>query len=152
MNNHGKVAIITGGSSGIGAATARQFSQKGYRVIVAGRNEDRLQDVAKDLDNVKFWAGNLSSVKSCNDLIAFTMSQYGRLDVLINCAGVIFRKDAENTLDHEWEETMAINLNAPFYLSRAAIVPLKKLGGTIINIASVSKPLLIVPAKGALFC
>lgn len=136
MSSLSKVAVITGGSSGIGAATARQFSQKGYNIIVAGRNEGRLQDVVKGLDNAKLWAGDLSSAKSCNDLIAFTMSQYGRLDVLINCAGVIFRKDAENTSDHEWEETMAINLNAPFYLSRAAIAPLKKLGGAIINIAS----------------
>lgn len=136
MRNPRKVAVITGGSSGIGAAAAKLFSQKGYSIIVAGRNEDRLQDTVKDLDNAKPWAGNLSSVKACKDLIEFTISQYGRLDVLINCAGVIYRKDAENTLDQEWEETMAINLSAPFYLSRAAIVPLKKLGGVIINIAS----------------
>ena len=94
MSSLSKVAVITGGSSGIGAATAKQFSQSGYRVIVARRNEGRLQDIVKGLDNAKLWAGNLTSVESCKDLIAFTISQYGRLDVLINCAGVIYRKDA----------------------------------------------------------
>ncbi|MEQ9395578.1 SDR family NAD(P)-dependent oxidoreductase [Haliea sp.] len=131
-----KVAIITGASSGIGAATAAVFSQQGYQVVLAGRNEERLKSAADNLDGAITWAGDLTNSQACNNLVEFTMSQFSRLDVLINCAGVIHRHTAEDTSDEQWANTMAVNLDAPFFLSRAAIRHMKKAGGTILNIAS----------------
>ncbi|MEH6649848.1 MAG: SDR family oxidoreductase [Motiliproteus sp.] len=131
-----KVVIITGASSGIGAATAVKFSQQGYRVVVAGRDQPRLQQVADTLTDSITWTGDLCLSSACNELIEFTIAHYGRLDTLINCAGVIHRATAEETTDHQWQETMAVNLNAPFFTSRAAIPHMKQRGGTILNIAS----------------
>ncbi|GAB3103334.1 SDR family oxidoreductase [Aestuariicella hydrocarbonica] len=131
-----KVAIITGASSGIGAATAELFHAEGYKVVLAGRNKDRLTAAASNLHDAITWAGDLTSSKACNELIEFTLSHYGRVDVLINCAGVIHRYTAEETTDEHWENTMAVNLNAPFFLSRSAIPHMKTSGGVILNIAS----------------
>lgn len=131
-----KVAIITGASSGIGRATADAFSREGYRVVLAGRNEARLESSADNLNGAITWAGDLANSQACSELIDFTLSQFSRLDVLINCAGVIHRSTAEDTSDEQWENTLAVNLSAPFFLSRAAIPHMRTAGGVILNIAS----------------
>jgi len=131
-----KVVVITGASSGIGAAAALKFHQQGYHVVLAGRNEARLNALASTLANTIIWAGDLTQSTACETLISFTIANFGRLDVLINCAGIIHRATALDTTDSQWIETMAVNLNAPFYLSRAAIPHMTEAGGTILNIAS----------------
>lgn len=134
--NMSKVVVITGASSGIGSATALKFHQQGFNVVLAGRNEVRLNAVANTLTNAIIWAGDLTKSTACEELINFTIASFGRLDILINCAGIIHRSTAIDTTDTQWLETMAVNLNAPFYLSRAAIPHMTKNGGTILNIAS----------------
>ena len=134
--NREKVALVTGASSGIGAATAAAFGKDGYRVVLAGRDRDRLDSVADQIRDSVSWSGDLDNSRACTELIQFTISHYGRLDTLINCAGIIFRSDALATTDSEWEKTLAVNLGAPFYLSRAAIPHLLENGGSILNIAS----------------
>lgn len=131
-----KVVVITGASSGIGSATVLKFHQQGFNVVLAGRNEDRLNAVANTLTNAIIWAGDLTKSTACEELINFTIASFGRLDILINCAGIIHRSTAIDTTDTQWLETIAVNLNAPFYLSRAAISHMTKNGGTILNIAS----------------
>ncbi len=131
-----KVAIITGASSGIGAATAVAFHNQGYNLVLAGRDESRLKQTAKNLDHAVTWAGDLTQSAPCNALIDFTLAEFGRIDTLINCAGVIHRYTAENTSDELWDNTIGVNLSAPFYLSRAAIPHMKQAGGSIVNIAS----------------
>lgn len=131
-----KVVVITGASSGIGAATAIKFHQQGFYVVLAGRNEARLNAVASTLTNAIIWTGDLTQSTACEDLVNFTIANFSRLDILINCAGIIYRSTAIDTTDSEWIETMAVNLNAPFYLSRASIPHMTKSGGTILNIAS----------------
>lgn len=131
-----KVVVITGASSGIGSATVLKFHQQGFNVVLAGRNEDRLNAVANTLTNAIIWAGDLTKSTACEELINFTIASFGRLDILINCAGIIHRSTAIDTTDTQWLETIAVNLNAPFYLSRAAIPHMTKNGGTILNIAS----------------
>lgn len=131
-----KVAIITGASSGIGAATAIAFHNQGYQVVLAGRDESRLNAIAESLERSAVWAGDLINSDACDELVRFTLQTFARLDVLVNCAGVIHRFTAEHTTNAQWENTMAVNLNAPFYLSRAALPHMKPAGGSIINIAS----------------
>ncbi len=132
-----KVAIITGASSGIGAAAAAAFNRQGYKVVLAGRDEARLASAATNLnDDAVIWAGDLTSSEACNALVRSAITRFGRVDVLLNCAGVIYRYAAEDTTDSQWDNTMAVNLTAPFFLSRAVIPHMKTSGGVILNISS----------------
>lgn len=131
-----KCVIVTGASSGIGEALVTIYAEGGYNVIAVGRNPERTQSVIADLPNATAWVGDITSSEACNDIIRTALSTYGRLDTLVNNAGIIYRRDAANTSDQEWDDTIATNLSAPFYLSRAAIPELIKTKGSIINIAS----------------
>jgi meso-butanediol dehydrogenase / (S,S)-butanediol dehydrogenase / diacetyl reductase len=131
-----KTVIVTGASSGIGLAIARHFAAAGYAVLAAGRNAERLAHLARELPGLATWAGDLVTASACNSLVAHCMELYGTIDVLVNNAGVYFRRATESTLDEEWRQTLAVNLDAPFYLSRAAMPQLRASRGVIINIAS----------------
>lgn len=131
------VALVTGASSGIGAAVAIAFADAGWSVMAAGRNESRLEEVADVSENISTWAGELEESEDCDELVADTVDEFGGLDCLINAAGVLIRGDAEETSDDDWRDTLAINLDVPYFLSRAGIPHLKKAAGSIINIASV---------------
>ena len=131
-----KVALITGASSGIGAATAIEFADAGWSVMAAGRDAARLEEVADASDNIATWEGDLDSSDACDELIADTIDEFGRLDCLVNCAGILFRGNAADTSDDEWRDTMHVNLDVPFYLSRAALPFLLETAGSIVNIAS----------------
>lgn len=131
------VALITGASSGIGAATAIEFADAGWEVMAAGRNEGRLEEVADVSDSISTWAGELLESEDCDELVADTVDEFGRLDCLVNAAGVLIRNNAEDTSDDDWRDTLAVNLDVPFYLSRAALPHLLQAGGSIVNIASV---------------
>ena len=131
-----KVAIVTGASSGIGAAIASTFAAAGFKVIAAGRDEDRTKKVSDSHLNISAWIGDITTSASCNALVANTLNHYDRLDVLVNCAGVWFSASAEETTDEQWRTTIATNLDAVFYLSRAALPHLRKTRGAILNISS----------------
>ena len=130
------VALVTGASSGIGAATAIAFAEVGWEVMAAGRDEGRLEEVADVSDNIAMWSGELTESEDCDELVADTIDEFGSLDCLVNCAGVIVRANVADTSDEDWRYTMGINLDAPFYLSRAALPHLLQSTGSIINIAS----------------
>lgn len=132
-----KVALVTGASSGIGAAVAIAFADAGWSVMAAGRNESRLEEVADVSENISTWAGELEESDECDELVADTVDEFGGLDCLINAAGVLIRGDAQETSDDDWRDTLAINLDVPFFLSRSAIPHLKKAAGSIINVSSV---------------
>lgn len=131
-----KVALITGASSGIGLAIALQFAGSGYAVLAAGRDKKRIQAILAQNANIRFWTGDLTTSKACSALIETCVQDFGRLDVLVNNAGIYLPADALDTSEEMWLQTMAINLNAPFYLSRAAIPHLRRTKGVIVNIAS----------------
>ncbi|WP_193162502.1 SDR family NAD(P)-dependent oxidoreductase [Microbulbifer hainanensis] len=131
-----KVLLVTGANSGIGQAIANKFTRQGWKVMLAGRNRDRLQDTATPLAESAIFSGDLRDNQYCCALVAETVAHFGRLDALVNCAGIIFRKTAPDTTDNEWRESMATNLDAPFFLSRAAIPHLVESRGSIVNIAS----------------
>ena len=130
------VALVTGASSGIGTAIARVFADAGWRVMAAGRDEKRLQDALPATDHVSTWAGSLASAADCTRLIDATIDRFGRIDCLVNNAGIIVRADVSGTTDEDWRRTMTINLDVPFFLSRAALTHLLSARGSIINIAS----------------
>ena len=131
-----KAVIVTGASSGIGAAIAELFAENGFRVLAAGRNMQALADIAEGTDAIVSWAGDLAGEGACERLVGDCVERFGRLDVLVNNAGIYIRGDAGETRAEDWRRTLAVNLDAPFYLSKAALPHLRESRGVIINIAS----------------
>jgi meso-butanediol dehydrogenase / (S,S)-butanediol dehydrogenase / diacetyl reductase len=130
------VALVTGASSGIGAATAIAFAEAGWEVMAAGRDEGRLEEVADVSDNIAIWSGELTESDECEELIADTVDEFGNLDCLVNAAGTLLCGNTTATSDDDWRDTLTINLDVPFYLSRAAIPHLQRSCGSIVNLAS----------------
>ncbi len=130
------VALVTGASSGIGAAVAIAFADAGWDVMAAGRDEGRLAEVADASDAIATWAGELAVSEDCDELVADTIEEFDTIDCLVNSAGILLRGDALETSDDDWRDTMTVNLDVPFYLSRAAIPHLIESEGSIVNVAS----------------
>lgn len=129
------VVLVTGASSGIGAAIAIAFAEAGWDVMAGGRDEARLDELAEAAENIVTWAGALESSEDCDELIADTLDEFGQLDCVVNSAGILFRGDATETDDEDWRSTLATNLDIPFFLSRAALPHLVESEGSIVNIA-----------------
>lgn len=131
-----KVAIITGASSGIGTAIVVRLLDDGFLVLAAGRDKARTERLREQSQNIHTWVGDIISPQACADLMASCMDRFGRLDLLVNNAGIYEAADAEHTTDENWSQTIAINLSAPFYLSREAMPHLRETKGVILNVAS----------------
>jgi NAD(P)-dependent dehydrogenase (short-subunit alcohol dehydrogenase family) len=136
----GKRVLITGGTSGIGEATALAFAGAGARVVISGRDTRRASNVislGKPLSgSIAFVAGDITRREKCELVITETLGILGGLDVLVNSAGVIHHATLEETTDEQWHETMNVNVNGMFYFCRAALPELRTSKGTIINVAS----------------
>jgi NAD(P)-dependent dehydrogenase (short-subunit alcohol dehydrogenase family) len=130
------VVLVTGASSGIGAAIAIAFAEDGWDVMAAGRDEGRLEEVADVSEKIVTWAGDLADAEDCDELIAETLDEFGQIDCLVNNAGIFIRGTVADTSDEDWRHTMTVNLDVPFFLSRAALPHLLITEGSIINIAS----------------
>lgn len=131
------VALVTGASSGIGAAIAIEFADAGWSVMAAGRNEARLDEVADVSETISTWVGELEAPEDCDELVADTVDEFGGIDCVVNAAGVLIRGSADELSDDDWRDTLAVNLDVPFYLSRAALPHLVKSEGSVVNISSV---------------
>ena len=133
-----RCAVITGASSGMGAACAREFSNAGYKVLVAGRNADRSHQVAAEIGADAPMIGDVADVAFCRSLIDTAVSRYGRIDALINAAGIIARCGAAETTDEQWQRVLGVNLGGVFYTCRAALPIMKRQGkGAIVNFGSI---------------
>jgi NAD(P)-dependent dehydrogenase (short-subunit alcohol dehydrogenase family) len=131
-----KSALVTGASSGIGAAIARRLAADGYAVTAAGRDARRTKAVAAGSAAIRAWVGALATAADCKRLVADCVTAQGGLDLLVNNAGIYEVANAEATSDDAWNRTLAINLTVPFFLSRAALPALRKRKGAIVNVAS----------------
>ncbi len=134
---HDRVAVVTGAASGMGAATARELSLRGADVVVVDLNAELATQVANDIDAMPV-IGDVSDAGFCNEAIRVTIEEYDRLDVLVNCAGIIVRADAAGTSDDDWQRILDVNVNGVFYMSRAAVKQMKKRRrGAIVNFGSI---------------
>lgn len=134
----GKVALITGTSAGLGAATARLFAERGATVFGIARDAERMAEVFADVPGGRFASVDVTSPTACRRAIDECVSAFGRLDVLVNVAGFHQMRHTVDVTDEEWERDLAVNLNGPFYLSRAALPQLLDAGGNIVNVASIA--------------
>ena len=134
----GKVILVTGASSGLGAETVRLLSREGATIFGIARNTDRLAAVFADVETGAYAAVELSSPPACRDAIERCVEQFGRLDVLVNIAGSHRMRRTESMTDDDWEQDLAVNLSGPFHLCRAALPHLLGAGGNIVNVASIA--------------
>jgi len=138
MDFTGKVALITGAASGMGAATAREFAAAGGHVVIVDLNAGLARNVAAEIGVQEPIIGDVSDSAFCRRAVEMTLKRHGRLDILVNCAGIIFRADAQGTSDENWRRVMAVNVDGVFFMSRAAIGQMKKQGsGVIVNFGSI---------------
>lgn len=132
-----QVVLITGGSSGIGAAMAAAFVSEGAEVVITGRNPERTQRVAGELGLSEFGLGDICDPTYCADFVGGVVERFGKLDVLVNNAGMILREDTVETTDDQWRQIMAVNVDAVFYMSREALRHMRcRRSGAIVNLSS----------------
>ena len=140
FNFNQKKVLVTGGTSGMGEATAQAFVEAGANVVISGRNQERASNIMARLGDapgsIDFIEADISGSTACKQLVKQAVANLGGLDIVVNCAGVIYHATAEETTDEQWQETMDVNVNGMFYVCRAAIPHLKNDGGVIVNIAS----------------
>ena len=138
----GKVAIVTGGSRGIGAEIGARLAEDGAAVVVSGRDADRLQRAVRDLEArggaALGIAADAASREDCERLVSAARQHFGRIDILVNNAGVTHDELLIRMKDEDWDRVIAVNLRGAFMMTRAVSKALvrQKHGGRIINITS----------------
>lgn len=137
----GRTAVITGGSSGIGAAVARDLAQAGAHVVVVGRRaavaDAIVAGIAADGGSAEFVIADIRRGDDIDNVISRATSHTGRIDIAVNSAGVFDRmREFDTYTDDEWDELIATNLTGVFRCMRAEIAAMRGLGGSIVNIGS----------------
>ena len=141
MMLRGEVAIVTGSSRGIGKGIARKFLAEGANVLLIATNEPRLAETSRELATdgveVSYLAGDIADPAVSERAVSTVMTRYGRVDIAVNCAGVITRQPVEVLPDREWGRVLDVNLSGPCYLARAVLPHMReRRSGKIINIVS----------------
>lgn len=134
----GKVALVTGASSGLGAAVAQLFAARGAKVFGVARDAERMATVFQEVPGGAYASVDISSSEACRDAVAQCVEKFGRLDALINVAGFHQMRHTISVTDEDWGKDLAVNLNGPFFLCRAALPHLLETGGNIVNVASIA--------------
>ena len=157
MRLKGKVVLVTGGGTGIGAATARLCAAQGAAVVITGRRKEVLEKVVAEITGTEARAlaapGSVTEEAHARSAVEQTVAAFGHLDVLVNNVGNSgdgFGPRLHETTDEMWDELMAVNLGGVFRFTRAAIPHMLTTGGSIINIASIAA-LVGIPGM-AVYC
>ncbi|BDD12092.1 3-oxoacyl-ACP reductase (plasmid) [Fulvitalea axinellae] len=141
MTEFEKSAIITGGGTGMGAATAKRLVQDGWNVTIFGRREPKLEEVVADIskpDKTLAVQGDVTNRDDVQKLIDAHMAKFGRLDGLVNNAAIVAGGPIGDVTIETWKQVMAINVEGVFNTINMSIKHLKKVGGSIVNVSSVS--------------
>ena len=137
----GKVAIVTGGASGIGRATALLFAREGAAVVIVDLDEPHARSAVQDIEaqggQAIFIRCDVTRADECQHAVQATLEQFGRLDILFNNAGIVRRADVIETTEEEWDRVMDVNVKSIFLMSKY-VVPVMAAagGGAIINTSS----------------
>ncbi|XP_040211815.1 3-oxoacyl-[acyl-carrier-protein] reductase FabG-like [Rana temporaria] len=139
----GKVCLVTGASSGIGAGTAILFAGLGARLALNGRNQEKLQETAKTCKEISglkplLVPGDLTDEKVVQRIVEETVAHFGELDVLVNSGGILAMGTVENTTLEDYDRVMNINARSLFHLTQLAVPHLIKTKGNIVNVSSVT--------------
>ncbi|MCC7349441.1 MAG: SDR family oxidoreductase [Phycisphaerales bacterium] len=132
------VAIITGASRGIGRATAGELAQRGYRLALVARSADRLRPIAEQTNGLAIVA-DITKPQEAQTIVRKTLERFGRIDALVNCAGVAPSLMIEQMTIDNWREVIDTNLSAVFYLCKGVWETFKQQqGGVIVNLSSLA--------------
>jgi NAD(P)-dependent dehydrogenase (short-subunit alcohol dehydrogenase family) len=135
----GQVVCITGASRGLGASFARAFAAEGAHLVLGARNQAALDDVAAELPSALAAQCDVSRVQDVRDLVGIAIGEFGRLDVMINNAGVASFGPVLSVLEHEFDEMVATNLKGTFFGSQIALAAMRSAHrGLIVNVSSIA--------------
>lgn len=130
-----RVALITGATSGIGRAVA--LGLKGYKMALVGRSVGRLEKVASRLNHARVYPTDVSDPRAVHDCVEAVLSDFGQVDLLFNCAGVLHRGTLEDLSQAQFEEMLEVNLRAPFLFMKGLLPGMAERGsGAVINVSS----------------
>lgn len=138
----GKVAIVTGASSGIGAATAKSLAREGAKVLLTARRQERLEALAAEIrelgGSAACLAGDMASAAFCDELVKFAVQTFGGVHILVCSAGMALRESSLDMTEEAWNQVLTVNLTAPMLLSQACIRQFldQGVGGKIVYISS----------------
>lgn len=138
----GKTALITGGGTGIGKATARLFAEEGASVVITGRTEETLDEAVREISNtesdISYEVCDVSIEPDCIRTVRNTVGKYGRIDILFNNAGVCYRASTHETSTELWDETFDINVKGVYMMSKHTLPHMIRQGdGSIVNNSSI---------------
>ncbi len=145
-----RVVLITGAAGGIGRATAARFHEGGDTVVLTDLDEAGLAKAAAEHGGAHAIVGDVTRVADCERIVGETVAAHGRLDVLVNCAGVWVEGPTAEATEEEFDRTMAVNLKGTFFMCRYAIPHLERTEGCIVNLSSDAG--LVGTAETAIYC
>ena len=137
MSLSGKIALVTGGSRGIGFSTGKILSENGATVVITGKDTERLKKAAKKIPNSIGIVADIRNTNDVKNVVSKTIEKFGRLDILVNNAGIFPKIKKLHEIDEdEWNEVLDVNLTGQFRFTKEAIPHLQKTSGSIVNISS----------------
>ena len=141
MDISGKIAIVTGGSGGIGEAISLKLAQAGASVFVVNRNKEKGMKLVDEINKVGkafHFQADISKINDIEDMVNFVYDKFNRIDILVNCAGVNFKKSIVEVTEEDWDKTLDINLKGLFFCcQKVGKIMIQQRYGKIVNIGSI---------------